>query len=175
MTERRFPPPWSVETFPGGLKVCDANGQSLAYVYSRENASDAHEQVFGPPVNNLESRRLDTGAFVFGGRDEVHSSQRGSKMHSVMRVTVAATVLGIAALSLTVSAHAGNGSAVGAGIVGFGVGAIVGNALAPQTVYVAPPPPVYYAPPPPVYVAPAPPVYVGPVYYERHPYRGHRR
>jgi hypothetical protein len=95
-------------------------------------------------------------------------------MHSFMRVTVAAMVLGIAALSLTSSAHAGNGSAVGAGIVGFGVGAIVGNALAPQTVYVAPPPPVYYAPPPPVYVAPAP-VYVGPVYYERHPYRGHRR
>ena len=59
-------------------------------------------------------------------------------------------------------AHAGNGSAVGAGIVGFGVGAIVGSALTPQTVYVAPPPPVYYAPPPPVYVAPAP-VYVGPV------------
>ena len=95
-------------------------------------------------------------------------------MHSVMRVTVAAMVLGIASLSLTASAHAGNGSAVGAGLVGFGVGAIVGNALAPQTVYVAPPPPVYYAPPPPVYVAPAP-VYVGPVYYERHPYRGQRR
>ena len=96
-------------------------------------------------------------------------------MHSVMRATVAAMVLGIASLSLTASAHAGNGSAVGAGLLGFGVGAIVGNALAPQTVYVAPPPPVYYAPPPPVYVAPAPPVYVGPVYYERHPYRGHRR
>ena len=45
-------------------------------------------------------------------------------MHSVMRVTVAATVLGISALSLTVSAHAGNGSALGAGIVGFGVGAM---------------------------------------------------
>ena len=70
-------------------------------------------------------------------------------MHSVMRVTVAATVLGIASLSLAASAHAGNGSAVGAGLLGFGVGAIVGNALAPQTVYVAPPPPVYYAPPPP--------------------------
>jgi hypothetical protein len=40
--ERRFPPPWSVETIPGGLKVCDANGQSLAYVYSRENPNDAH-------------------------------------------------------------------------------------------------------------------------------------
>ena len=96
-------------------------------------------------------------------------------MHSVMRVTVAAMVLGIASLSLTASAHAGNGSAVGAGLLGFGVGAIVGNALAPQTVYVAPPPPVYYAPPPTAYVAPAPPVYVGPVYYG-HPYhRGYRR
>jgi hypothetical protein len=39
---RRFPPPWTVETIPGGLKVCDANGQSLAYVYSRENPNDAH-------------------------------------------------------------------------------------------------------------------------------------
>ena len=42
MSERRFPPPWTVETIPGGLKVCDANGQSLAYVYSRENPNDAH-------------------------------------------------------------------------------------------------------------------------------------
>ena len=42
MAERRFPPPWTVETIPGGLKVIDANGQSLAYVYSREHANDAH-------------------------------------------------------------------------------------------------------------------------------------
>jgi hypothetical protein len=41
MTERRFPPPWTVEKMPGGLKVCDANGQSLAYVYSREKVEDA--------------------------------------------------------------------------------------------------------------------------------------
>ena len=27
---------------PGGLEVRDANGQSLAYVYSRENPNDAH-------------------------------------------------------------------------------------------------------------------------------------
>ncbi len=39
---RRFPAPWTVEKIPGGFKVIDANGQSLAYVYSRENASDAH-------------------------------------------------------------------------------------------------------------------------------------
>ena len=38
---RRFPPPWTVEPIPGEFKVIDANGQSLAYVYSRENANDA--------------------------------------------------------------------------------------------------------------------------------------
>jgi hypothetical protein len=81
----------------------------------------------------------------------------------------------VAAITLTGPAHAGNGSAVGAGILGFGVGAIVGSAIAPQTVYIAPPPPVYYAPPPPpVYVAPPRPVYVGPVYYGR-PYHRHYR
>src|SRR6188472_1704809 len=98
-------------------------------------------------------------------------------MFSVFRVSLVATAIGIAAGSLTTSTQAGNGSAVGAGIVGFGVGALVGSALAPQTVYVAPPPPVYYAPPPPVYVGPpvyVAPVYVGPGYYGR-PYRGHRR
>ena len=56
-------------------------------------------------------------------------------------VTIAA-VLGTAALSLPAPAEAGN--AVGAGLIGFSVGAIVGSALTPQTVYVAPPPPVYY-------------------------------
>jgi hypothetical protein len=30
---RRFPAPWTVEKIAGGLKVVDANGQSLAYVY----------------------------------------------------------------------------------------------------------------------------------------------
>ena len=38
---RRFPPPWSIEKIPGGLKVCDANGQSLAYLDARENDNDA--------------------------------------------------------------------------------------------------------------------------------------
>jgi hypothetical protein len=38
---RRFPPPWTVEKIPGGFKVYDAKGQSLAYVYSRENPNDA--------------------------------------------------------------------------------------------------------------------------------------
>ena len=52
MSERRFPPPWTVETIPGGLKVCDANGQSLAYVYSRENPNDA------PVLTEDEARRI---------------------------------------------------------------------------------------------------------------------
>jgi hypothetical protein len=38
---RRFPPPWTVQRIPGGYKVCDANGQSLAFVYSRESEADA--------------------------------------------------------------------------------------------------------------------------------------
>ena len=85
-------------------------------------------------------------------------------MCKVLRITVATATVGIVALSLTVPAQAGNGSAVGAGLVGFGVGAILGSALAPQTVYVAPPPPpVYYVPPP-------PPVYYGTVVYGP-PYR----
>jgi hypothetical protein len=43
MTDRLLPAPWTVETIPGGvgLVVRDANGQLLAYVYSRENESGA--------------------------------------------------------------------------------------------------------------------------------------
>ena len=38
---RRFPPPWTVEQIPGGFKVLDANGQALAYVYSRTSVENA--------------------------------------------------------------------------------------------------------------------------------------
>ena len=38
---RRFPPPWRAEQIPGGYKVLDTNGQSLAYVYGRETRADA--------------------------------------------------------------------------------------------------------------------------------------
>ena len=41
MSTRRFRPPWRVEQIPGGYKVLDANGQSLAYVYGRETRADA--------------------------------------------------------------------------------------------------------------------------------------
>ena len=38
---RRFPAPWTVEQIPGGFKVLDVTGQSLAYVYGRETKADA--------------------------------------------------------------------------------------------------------------------------------------
>src|SRR5262245_33773867 len=41
-------------------------------------------------------------------------------------------------LSFTVPALAGGGSAIGFGIAGFGIGALLGSALAPTAVYVGP-------------------------------------
>ena len=32
----RYPPPWTVETIPGGYKVMSANGFAIAYVYALE-------------------------------------------------------------------------------------------------------------------------------------------
>jgi hypothetical protein len=52
---RGFPPPWTVEKIPGGLKVCDANGQALAYVYSREKPDDAH---MAKVLTEEEARRI---------------------------------------------------------------------------------------------------------------------
>ena len=55
-------------------------------------------------------------------------------------------------IALSTPSYAGNGNAVGAGLLGLGIGAIVGSALTPQTVYVAPAPAYYgpaaYGPPP---------------------------
>jgi hypothetical protein len=55
MTNRRFPPPWTVERLPGGFKVIDANGQSRAYFYARENDHDAHTAGV---LNMDEARRM---------------------------------------------------------------------------------------------------------------------
>jgi hypothetical protein len=57
MTDRRFPPPWTVEKIPGGLVVRDANGQSLAYVYSRENDADARTAVKLPELLGVGERQ----------------------------------------------------------------------------------------------------------------------
>jgi hypothetical protein len=43
MTEasRRFPSPWHADKIPGGYVVRDANGQAIAYVYSRATTAEA--------------------------------------------------------------------------------------------------------------------------------------
>ena len=38
---RRFPPPWRADKTPHGYVVRDANGQAIAYIYSRENEAEA--------------------------------------------------------------------------------------------------------------------------------------
>jgi hypothetical protein len=40
---RRFPSPWHANKIPGGYVVRDANGQELAYIYSRENEAEARQ------------------------------------------------------------------------------------------------------------------------------------
>jgi hypothetical protein len=64
-------------------------------------------------------------------------------MKRAILVALAATIA-LGAMSPT-AVEAGRGSAVGAGLLGFGVGAIVGSALTPREVYVVPPP-AYYGP-----------------------------
>src|SRR5262245_27134725 len=60
----------------------------------------------------------------------------------------ATTLIGLAMLSLGQPANAGHNNSVGAGLLGFGIGAIVGSAITPREVYIAPPPPppAYYGP-----------------------------
>jgi hypothetical protein len=41
MTTRRFPAPWRADKIPGGYVVRDANGQALAYIYSRDSEAEA--------------------------------------------------------------------------------------------------------------------------------------
>jgi hypothetical protein len=77
--------------------------------------------------------------------------------NTALKTIAATTLLEVAVLFATVPAYAGDGKAVGAGLLGFGVGAIVGSALTPREVYVAPPPP-------------PPPVYYGPVAYSPPPW-----
>ena len=65
----------------------------------------------------------------------------------LFKAIAAAALVGTLALSMPAPAEAGHGNAVGAGLLGFGIGAVVGSALTPSTVYVAPPPPpAYYGP-----------------------------
>ena len=66
-----------------------------------------------------------------------------------LKSIAAAALIGTAALTLPAPAEAGRGNGWGAGLLGFGVGAIVGSALAPREVYVVPDydyEPAYYGP-----------------------------
>jgi hypothetical protein len=79
-------------------------------------------------------------------------------MRKVSKIGVAAAIA-IAAISLSQPAQAGS-SDIGAGLVGFGIGAILGGMMGPPEVYFVPPPPDYYGP-----VVYGPPNYDGPVVY----------
>jgi hypothetical protein len=43
---RRFPAPWHADPMPGGYVVRDANGQVLAYIYSRDTEVEARQARF---------------------------------------------------------------------------------------------------------------------------------
>ena len=57
--------------------------------------------------------------------------------------------------------HHDNGNAVAGALVGLGVGALIGGAIASSQARYYAPPPVVYAPPPPYYAGP---VYAAPGY-----------
>jgi hypothetical protein len=52
---RHLPPPWTAEKIAGGYVVCDANGQALAYVYSRATEADAMQAKV---LTDDEARRV---------------------------------------------------------------------------------------------------------------------
>jgi hypothetical protein len=53
--QQRFPSPWRADKLPGGYVVLDANGQALAYVYSRDNEAETrHAKV----LTKDEGRRV---------------------------------------------------------------------------------------------------------------------
>jgi hypothetical protein len=53
--QRRFPPPWHADPMPGGYVVLDANGQALAYLYSRDNDAEARQAKV---LTKDEARRI---------------------------------------------------------------------------------------------------------------------
>ena len=55
MTSRRFPAPWRADPMPGGYVVRDANGQALAYIYSRDNEAEARQAKV---LTKDEARRI---------------------------------------------------------------------------------------------------------------------
>jgi hypothetical protein len=62
---RLSPPPWTVEQSPGGYKVKDANGQSLAYCYARDTKAAARISPMGRGAAHREQYREVAG--LLGG------------------------------------------------------------------------------------------------------------
>jgi hypothetical protein len=54
-SSRHFPAPWRADKISGGYIVRDANGQALAYVYSRENEAEARQAKM---LTKDEARRI---------------------------------------------------------------------------------------------------------------------
>jgi K+/H+ antiporter YhaU regulatory subunit KhtT len=52
---RRFPPPWRADKIPGGYVVRDANGQALAYLYTRDDPTEALQAKL---LTKDEARRI---------------------------------------------------------------------------------------------------------------------
>jgi hypothetical protein len=52
---RRFPSPWRAERMAGGYCVRDANGQALAFVYSRDGEAEARQAKV---LTKDEARRI---------------------------------------------------------------------------------------------------------------------
>ena len=55
MTARRFPAPWRADLIPRGYVVRDANGQALAFVYSRDSDAEARQAKV---LTKDEARRI---------------------------------------------------------------------------------------------------------------------
>jgi hypothetical protein len=52
---RRLPPPWRAEELLGGYVIRDADGQALAYVYSRDDEAEARQKKV---LTKDEARRI---------------------------------------------------------------------------------------------------------------------
>jgi hypothetical protein len=76
---RRFRPPWRVDKIPDGHVVCDANGQALAYVYSRalhkKRAAPGRQKSpqDAPATAGAPQRPTSPGAQATGWRTPGHA------------------------------------------------------------------------------------------------------
>jgi hypothetical protein len=78
---RRFPPPWRGDKIQGGYVVRDANGQALAYIYSRETDVEALQaKVLTKDAADRHQHRAAAGAAREGRAHGL--SSRARQLHS---------------------------------------------------------------------------------------------